>query len=91
MTDDEYNKYWQPVSGAMFEKTQKMLEYLEIKYQSNTDGFLGDLGSTEEFWQSVVLTDKLKETLKILAGPYGQALWKMLEIQNRLAKDKTTP
>ena len=88
MTNDEYSEYWSPVSQGQFEITKKMLKLLKLEhiYVEETHG---TPHPTDEFWQSIILTDKAKDTLTALAGPYGKAIWKMLEIKNGLAKAKS--
>lgn len=83
MTDEEYAEYWEPVSKGQFENTKKLLSLLNVQYTDLRDD-KGELVSDEEFWSSIILTPKIKNNLKALAGPYKEAIKKILAIKKGL-------
>ncbi|KAH0538874.1 hypothetical protein GP486_008750, partial [Trichoglossum hirsutum] len=81
---EEYVKYWAPVSGRTFDKSLELMDLLGIRVNKDlihTSEYSGAKVPGSGFWDSIPMTDELKQILMALQGPYKKSYRKMLEVR----------
>lgn len=86
MNQWEHDTYWRPARVAIvdyYPDLQKSIGTWEHDYDASKKlaGLLGYRYPKEAYWDWIKLTPELKHQLKLIVGPYGETIIKMLELK----------
>lgn len=78
MTYGEHEKYWRPARESIFGELEDKMNYSHSKQLADLFGYDYTRAGN---WDTIVLTDELKKKLKLLAGPHGKTIFKMMQLK----------
>jgi hypothetical protein len=83
MTRGEGYQYWFPVRDLFVSNYVRTIDGMKCDGTVEASQHLAKLLGLEypeaAYWEEIILTDRLRDTLQLLAGPNGHTLIKVLE------------